>query len=126
MIKIFATLSTVIQVKVTIQEVNHFRRIDILHIDPLVSDHLQFHEHVTKLVLDIVIVISNSTAIEILHAQDTLLFTNSEENLDSLFILLQKKLVLFFPDLTVEIFSISEVLLIISTFQTTFKIYVCI
>ena len=62
-----------------IQENVQIQVIDIQNKDPLVLDHLQFHNHVIIFVLYIVIIIKYSTLIELLHVQGTLNFINSDE-----------------------------------------------
>ena len=58
-----------------IDEMVQIQEIDLLHIDSLVLDHLQFaDDHLKLFVLDIVIVIEKSTPIELHHIQDTLTF----------------------------------------------------
>ena len=56
-----------------IYEIVQFQKIDGIRIDPLVSDHLQFHSvHVKNFVVDIVTVIESSIPIELHYVQDTL------------------------------------------------------
>ena len=58
-----------------IEEILRIQENYILHIDPLVLDHVQFRVIDWKiLVLAFVIVIENSIPIELHHAQDTLIF----------------------------------------------------
>ena len=55
----------------------------LLHIDPLVLDHLQSQQIAFKVLdLDIVILIENSIPIELHHVQDRLKFITNEENLN--------------------------------------------
>ena len=62
-----------------IQENVQIQEIDIHLKNPLVLDHLQFHNHVISFVFDIVIIIKYLTLIELHHVQGTLNFINSEE-----------------------------------------------
>ena len=64
------------------------------------------------LVLDVVVVLENSALIDIHHAQDTLIIIDSEEILCPSIILLPEIIVLVpFPDLTLEVHSISETII---------------
>ena len=80
-----------------IQETVRIQAIDILHIDPLILDRLQFRViELKSLLLDIVIVIENSIPIELHHVQVTLKFISNQETLDLLKFLFQKKSLSFF------------------------------
>ena len=75
-----------------IQAVVQIKEIDILHIDRLVLDHLQFPgDHLKVFVLYIVTVIQKSILIELHHVQDTLIFTTNEETLNLLTFHLSEK-----------------------------------
>ena len=95
-----------------IHEDIHFQEIDILHIEALVLDHLQFTgNHLNILVLDIVIVIDNSFPIELHHVQDTLTFITNEESLDLLIILYSEIIaIVLFLDPTLEIDSTLKII----------------
>ena len=80
-----------------INEVAEIQEIDILHIDPLIPDHLQFHrDHLKTLVFDIAIVTEISIPIELRHVQDTLTFKTNEGALDLFTILLSEKVSIVF------------------------------
>ena len=71
------TLYTTIHVIVKFHKSVPIRGIDIQHIDLLVLDHFQFHDHVIILALDIVIKVQNSTGAELHHVQDTMKIINN-------------------------------------------------
>ena len=62
-----------------IQKIVQIQVIDIHHINTFVLDHLQFHDQAINLVLDIVILIENSTTTDLHRPQETLNFRNNEE-----------------------------------------------
>ena len=67
-----------------IHENVQIQEIDILHIELLVLDHLEFHnDHMKILVFDIIIVIDNSIPIELHHVHDTFTFITTEKTLRS-------------------------------------------
>ena len=72
-----------------IHETAQIQGIDILHIDPLILDHLQLPGvHLKIHVLDILIVIKNSIPIELHHIQVTLAFIINDKKIDLLRLLL--------------------------------------
>ena len=109
MIKLPFTLPTTFHLIVTIQQIAQFQELNFLYIGPFLSIHLQFHDHVKNLVLDIIIIIRTSILVDLHDAQDTLNFLQNEESLDPLIIPLSEKIVLdHFLDVLPEIDSISE------------------
>ena len=112
-----------------IHEVAQIHEIDILPIDPLVFDQLQFHGNRQKILgFDIVIVVETSIPIESHHVQDTVTFITNEGTRDLFTIQLSKTIAMvLFPDPTLEIDSASvNAILHIASIKTTFSICVCI
>ena len=92
-----------------ILRVTQNQKIDILHIDPPVPDHLQFHDDVKLFLLDIVIVIENSDLIEFHQGEGTLSFEKKRKKLlIPLFVHFSEKIVIvpfLDPTLQIDIFS---------------------
>ena len=86
-------LYTIIHVKVTIHEITQLQEINTLHTHLFNSDHPQFHDHVKHLVLAFVIVMNNSTVIELHYVQDAHTFENNEKHLDLYINLLSETIV---------------------------------
>ena len=89
-------------------EIAQTQETNILHIDPLVSDHLQVNgDHLKILVPVIVIVIENSIPTEIHHLQDALNFITNKQTLHLLEILFSELYaIVLFLDPTLGIDSI--------------------
>ena len=97
-----------------IHETAQIQELDILRIDLLVLDHLQFHgDDLKNLVLNIVVVIENSNSIELYHVRDTLIFITNEEILGFLTILLLELIAIdIFLDPTLEIDSTLKIIIL--------------
>ena len=105
------TLWTITHVAFLIQEIVQIQEIDILHIEPLLVDQLQFHGDHKFLVFNMVIVIENSIPIEHQHVQDTLTLTIKKETLDLRTILLSETItIVLFLDPTLEMDSTVELI----------------
>ena len=76
-----------------IQKILQIQEIDSPHIDILFLSHFQFHDHVSFIGLDIVMVEETSTTTEPNRFRDTLNFTNKEEFLDLHFTLLSETII---------------------------------
>ena len=88
-----------------IHDIVQYQDIVILHIDPLVLDHLQFPgDHLKNVVLVFVMVIENSIPKELHHVQETLNFITNEAALDLITILFSERIAIVrFLDPTLEI-----------------------
>ena len=107
-------LSTIVNVIVLNKELAPFQETGIQHFVPLVLYHFQIYDFVIILVLFIVIVIENSTLIELYHVQDTINFINNEGIPNLLKTLLPENLVtVFIVDPTLEINSISGITILL-------------
>ena len=73
-----------------IEEIVQMHQIDIKHINSLVLDHLQFHDHVINHVPGIVTAIEKSTTTEPFRVRDTMVFENSEHIMDLFFFFIEK------------------------------------
>ena len=85
-----------------IPKIASIRENDFFNVNPTVSDHLLFHDHVKNLVLHVFIVTDNSFLIELRHTYDTLKFKDNLEILDHL-IIHPSQIIDLFLDLTLAI-----------------------
>ena len=107
------TFQTFVHLTVTVVASAQFQKVDIPHMDLMIFDYVQFHDHVKILVLDIVIAIQNSPLIKLHDVQDRLKYINNGENLDLIVDLLSEVIAfIFFLKRILEINSILEVIIL--------------
>ena len=121
------TLQIVLPLTVRSQEINHIQEIGNHHIDSLILDHFQFHDHLIFLVFDVLIGLESSVLIELHHFEDTMNFLDKKNIQDLLVILLPNVIVfVLFLDLTLEFDINSEIInLLVDLHQDHFKVCIC-
>ena len=83
-----------------IQDIAQTQGIGNHHIEPLLSEHLHFHNHVGVFVLKILIIRENSFPIELRQAQDTLISKKKQSiSISTYLFLSEKSLSIFYVDL---------------------------